>query len=129
MTLPVIAGTAAILVHAPSLVRHGSKPARELMADRGLLPHLLSNLRSFAAAVGYSPNQAFIGALHPRQLGERPWLDRPLTAASRFAPFGEIMPEHEFLGLLALSDEFGLLRLSPTAAETAATALAAHPRP
>ena len=127
MTLPVIVGTAAILVHTPSLVRHGSKPMRELMADRGLLPHLLGNLRSFAAAVGYGPNQAFLGALHPRQLGERPWLDRPLTAANRFAPFGEIMPEHEFLGLLALSDEFGLLRLSPTAAGTAATALAAHP--
>lgn len=127
MTLPVIAGTAAILGHTPSLVRHGSKPARELMADRGLLPHLLGNLRSFAAAVGYGPNQAFIGALHPRQLGERPWLDRPLAAANRCAPFGEIMPEQEFLGLLALSDEFGLLRLNPTAAETAATALAAHP--
>lgn len=127
MNFPVIAGAAASLVHLPSLVRHGSKPARELLADPGLLPHLLGNLRSFAQAVGYGPNQAFIGALHPRQLGARPWLDRPLTAANRFAPFGEIMPEHEFLGLLALSDEFGLLRLSPPAAEKAAVALAAHP--
>lgn len=127
MTLPVIAGTAAVLIHTPSLVRHGSKPARELIADRELLPQLLGHLRSFAAAIEYGPNQAFIGALHPRQLGERPWLDRPRHGASRFAPFGEIMPEQEFLGLLALADEFGLLRLSPTAAEAAASSLADHP--
>ncbi|MBI3304614.1 MAG: glycine reductase [Deltaproteobacteria bacterium] len=127
MNRAVIAGTAAVLAHTPSLVRHGSKPARELTTRPRLLPDILGSLRSFAQAVGYRPNQAFIGAIHPRQMGERPWITQPLNGACRFAPFGEAMPEHEFLGLLALSDEFSLVRLAPGAAEAAAMALARHP--
>jgi betaine reductase len=123
----VIAGAAAVLAHTPGLVRHGSKPARELATQPGLLPEILGSLRSFEQAVSYRPNQAFIGALHPRKMGERPWLKRPLDGACRFAPFGEVMPEREFLGLLALADEFGLVRLAPDLAEAAARALASHP--
>jgi glycine/sarcosine/betaine reductase complex component C subunit beta len=127
MRRAVLAGVAAVLVHTPSLVRHGSKPARELTVHPGLLTDMLGSRRSFAQAVSYRPNQAFIGALHPRAMGERPWIERPFADARRFGPLGEVMPEQEFLGLLALSDEFSLLRLSPEVAECAATALAAHP--
>lgn len=127
MSRVVLAGAAAILVHTPGLVRHGSKPARELAAHPELLPKILGSLRSFEQAVGYRPNQAFIGALHPRRMGERPWSERPLDSVGRFGPFGEMMPETEFLGLLALADEFGLVRLAPQTAEQAAQALRSHP--
>jgi betaine reductase len=60
-------------------------------------------------------------------LGPRPWADRPFPDATRFAPFGEIMPEEEFVGLLTLADDFGLVRLAPQAAEAAAKALIGHP--
>jgi betaine reductase len=123
----VLAGAAAVLVHLPSFVRYGSKPARELSAQPDLLPQILSHLRSFSAAVAYPPTQAFIGALHPRQMGERPWTERPVTEAHRFAPFGEIMPEVEFLGLLTLADEFNLVRLTAERAEQIQPAFAGHP--
>lgn len=127
MNRAVLAGASAVLLHTPGLVRHGSKPARELAAHPELLPDILGSLRSFEQAVGYRPNQAFIGAIHPRSMGERPWITQPLDSAWRFGPFGEMMPETEFLGLLALADEFGLVRLSPETAETAAKALTSHP--
>src|SRR5262245_42013776 len=127
MRRAVLAGAAAVLVHTPSLVRHGSKPARELIARPSLLADILGNLRSFAQAVSYQPNQAFIGAIHPRTMGERPWGKHHFTDASRFGPFGEVMPEEEFIGLLALSDEFGLVRLSSDIAASTAKALANHP--
>lgn len=123
----VMAGAAAVLVHLPSFVRYGSKPARELSAQPELLPQMLSHLRSFSAAVAYPPTQAFIGALHPRQMGERPWTERPLAGAHRFAPFGEIMPEAKFLGLLTLADEFNLVRLTAERAEQIQSAFASHP--
>lgn len=127
MRRAVIAGAAAVLAHAPDLVRHGSKPARELAARPDLLPRLLGALRSWPEAVGYRPHHAFLGGLHPRAMGPRPWRDRPLPDAPRFPPFGEIMPEDEFLGLLALADDFGLVRLAPATAEAAAKALVGHP--
>jgi len=127
MRRAVLAGAAAVLVHTPSLVRHGSKPARELTAHPSLLTDILGNLRGFEQAVSYRPNQAFIGAIHPRAMGERPWGTRSFTDACRFGPFGEVMPEEEFIGLLALSDEFGLVQLSPGIAEVTAKALTDHP--
>lgn len=123
----VVAGATAVLIHVPSFVRHGSKPARELAVQPHLLPGIFNHLRNFSQAVRYQPNQAFIGAIHPRTMGERPWTVRLLEKAERFAPFGEVMPEPEFLGLLALADEFNLLRLAPEASERASVALADHP--
>ena len=127
MKRAVVAGAAAVLAHAPGLVRHGSKPTRERAARPDLVPRALGALRSWPEALGYLPHQAFLGSLHPRTLGPRPWRDRPLADAPRFAPFGEIMPEEELVGLLALADDFGLVRLTPQAAESAAKAFVAHP--
>ena len=44
---------------------------------------------------------------------------RPNGPGERRAPYGEIMPEDEFLGLLAAVDEFDLVTLSPEAADRA----------
>jgi len=127
MRRPVLRGAAAVLAHVPGLVRHGSKPTRELAARPDLLPQALGALRAWPEALAYLPHQAFLGSLHPRTLGPRPWGNRPLPDATRFPPFGEIMPEEEFVGMLALADDFGLVRLATRAAESAAKAFVGHP--
>lgn len=127
MTAAVISAASAVLAHAPGLARHGSKPSRELPRDDALRERFLASLRGFDDAVGYSPHQAFLGALHPRDLPPRPRPGHRLDGAQRFAPGGELMPEEEFLGLLALVDDFDLISLDPAVAEDAASRLAEHP--
>ena len=121
----VIAAAGQVLAHTPGLARHGSKPRRELPEDQAVAAAFDASLRHFDQAVGYPANQAYIGAVHPRDLPARPWVAR--NDCSRFAPGGEIMPELEFLGLLAAVDQFDLLTLSSDAAAAAASALARHP--
>ncbi|MDQ4131231.1 MAG: glycine/sarcosine/betaine reductase complex component C subunit beta [Actinomycetota bacterium] len=123
----VISATGTILAHTPGLVRHGSKPSRELSRDEQLQEELLGSLRSFEDAVAYPPHQAYLGVIHPRELPERPWVEKSHDGAERFAPRGEIMPETEFLGLMAAVDEFDLLTLDEEFAEKAASALSEHP--
>jgi hypothetical protein len=128
MIQPVIKGVAAILAHAPSFIRHGSKPSREIAADPGLLPTILSHLRSYREALSYAPHQVFIGRMRPDGLRElpTPWLTHPV-APERFGPFGEVLPEEELCGLLALADECDLLALDAEFAEEVTKRLADHP--
>jgi hypothetical protein len=123
----VIRAASLVLAHTPGLARHGSKPMRTLAGDAELARNFLANLRTFDDAVGYSAHQAFLGVCHPRELPPRPWLEASMPGAERFAPFGELMPEDEFLGLMAAVDEFDLLVLTPEVAERAAKRLAEHP--
>ena len=114
MSDPIIKACAYALVHTPGFVRYGSKPTREVPGSpQPLLPLIERHLRSFEAAVEYSPNQVFIGNLHPDRLNdiEQPWYDHPLRGASRYGVYGEIMPEEEFFGLLKLADDFDLVWL------------------
>jgi hypothetical protein len=127
LKMPVIAAASQVLAHTPGLARHGSKPSRELPRDPELLAAFLAALRGFDDAVGYAPHQAYAGTLHPRDLPPRPWVGARVPGAVRFTPEGEIMPEEEFLGLLAAVDQFHLVVLDPAAAEAAAGALARHP--
>jgi hypothetical protein len=124
---PVLLAAAAVMAHVPGLVRIGSKPAREIARDAGLVERLIKNSRGFDDAVGYAPNQAFIGAIHPRAMGPRPHFNRIVEGGRRFGPDGEIMPEREFLGLMALADQFKLLKLAPEIGSAAAAALGQHP--
>lgn len=124
----VISAATQVLAHTPGLARHGSKPSRELPASEEIEQAFLAALRSFEDAVAYAPHQAYLGAIHPRDMPPRPWT--PVNAGqthNRFGPDGEIMPEEEFLGLLAAVDDVGLLRLEKTLAACATQALAAHP--
>ncbi len=123
----VIRAASLVLAHTPGLARHGSKPLRTLAGDTELAPRFLASLRSFDDAVGYPPHQAFLGAGHPRELPPRPWVETGWAGAERVAPVGELMPEEEFLGLMAVVDEFDLLVLTPEVAERAAKRLAGHP--
>jgi len=124
---PVISAASAVLAHVPGLARHGSKPARELPRDPELEQRFLGALRTFEQAVAYPPHQAYLGELHPRDLPERPWVSAPPDGAKRFAGAGELMPEEEFLGLMAAVDEFDLLALDGEHAGAAADALSRHP--
>ncbi len=124
---PVVSQARLILAHAPGLIRHGSKPARELESDPDLAEPLFGSLRTYEQAMGYPPNQAFLGAIHPRELPERPWTSASADGAERFAPHGEHMPEEELLGLMAAVDEFELLTLGEDLSERAASALGQHP--
>jgi hypothetical protein len=113
MITPVVKGASFILAHTPSLVRHGSKPVREIEKDESLLGEILSSLRSYEEAVAYPPNQVFIGNMRPDALREieGPWFKSPLNDAKRFSSSGEIMPEDEFYGWLKISDEYELVML------------------
>lgn len=124
---PVVAGASQVLAHTPGLARYGSKPWRELPKNAQVEHAFLAALRDFPDAVRYPPHQAYLGAIHPRDLPPRPWAGGHSNCTSRFGPDGEIMPEEEFLGLIALMDEFGLVTLERDAADRAAQALAAHP--
>ncbi|GIM46566.1 glycine/betaine reductase C [Collibacillus ludicampi] len=113
MITPVIKGASSVIVHTPSLVRHGSKPEREIKKDPSLLEKILTSLRSYEQAVSYPPNQVFIGNLRPIGLLsiEGPWYKSAAPDAQRFSSSGEIMPEEEFYGWLKISDEYELVLL------------------
>jgi betaine reductase len=127
MPIPVISAASAVLAHVPGLCRHGSKPSRELPKDPEVEAAFLGSLRTFEQAVAYAPHQAFLGAVHPRDLPERPWVGAAPNGEGRFAGVGELMPEDEFLGLLAAVDDFGLIRLGAAEAGAIAERLGRHP--
>ena len=127
--MPVIRDVALVLAHAPSLVRLGSKPLRELRRVERPIDYLRPHLRDGAAALAYAPNQVFIGNLGVDDLATwpTPWHRHAVPDARRFGPDGEIMPETELLGLLAACDGFDLLALDRDVAEQVRTAFEAHP--
>ncbi len=127
MPVPVISAASAVLAHVPGLCRHGSKPSRELGRDPEVEAQFLGSLRTFEQAVAYAPHQAFLGAIHPRELPERPWVGVAPNGEGRFAGVGELMPEDEFLGLLAAVDEFDLVKLGAQEAGVIAERLGRHP--
>ncbi|HEX4364326.1 MAG TPA: glycine/sarcosine/betaine reductase complex component C subunit beta [Solirubrobacteraceae bacterium] len=127
MTVPVISAASAALAHVPGLCRHGSKPSRELPKNPEVQAQFLASLRTFEQAVAYGPHQAYLGAIHPRDLPERPWVGAAPNGAGRFAGVGELMPEDEFLGLLAAVDDFGLVRLGTPDAAAIIEKLQRHP--
>ena len=127
--MPVIRAVSLVLAHVPSFVRLGSKPLRELRRVERPIDYLRPYLRGWDAACAYAPNQVFIGNVGVDELAAHPtpWYRHPTPAAHRFGPDGEIMPEDEFLGLLAACDGFDLLAIDRDVAERAGTALDAHP--
>ncbi len=125
---PVIRGVRYFLAHAPGMVRHGSKPSRDLLAKPSLFADLASHLRSYQQAAAYLPNRAFLGEIYPPDLSQhpRPWFSIE-GDASRWMPHGELMPEEEFYGLIKMCDVFDLVWLEESFAKEAAKALAEHP--
>ena len=129
---PVIKGTAYTLFHCPNiLIDHGTtqtvERAKKPASD--YLKKLPAQLRSFEDCVAYPPNQVYIGKLPAKALDShpRPWYQNGITDASRFAQYGEIMPEDEFYGVMKLVDSFDLVLLEADFAAHVREKLAAHP--
>ncbi len=129
MGYPVVKGVSYVLAHTPDLVRYGSKPVREIPKEPDLLEKINSRLRGYEEAVAYPPHQVFIGALPPENLweSEQPWFQHPLEGAQRFGPFGEILPQSEFYGLMKVVDEFDLIKLEETFSGKVRQSLSKHP--
>jgi betaine reductase len=107
---PVIKNFSYCLIHAPDLVRYGSKPRREIAKSPKIEAEMENHLRSYTEAVYYPPNQTFLGNLSPHELAEipRPWFRRPAspeqeTLANK-GKFGEILDQETFYALLKLAD-------------------------
>ncbi len=126
----VVKDVSYMLAHVPSLVRHGSKPSREILKDPSLLPQILGHLRTFEEAVNYPPNQVFIGNLDPDDLRRNyppPWYKNLAPNSSRWGAFGEVMPEEEFYCMMKICDEFELLTLETGFVERVTAQLKKHP--
>ena len=126
--LPTIRGVSCVLAHTPGLLRYGSKPTRELAKnDTALLPRMRQHLRSFEDALAYPPNQVFIGNRTPESLWDvpEPWWGYREPNANPRGPFGQIVSEDAFWGLLRMSDDFGLVDIERSRLDRSATLLRA----
>jgi betaine reductase len=125
MTFPTITAVANVLAHAPGLVRYGSKPLRDIAQDPAALEAITPRLRTYADAVGYGPNQAFIGNLEPQTLASRPrpWWGTLDAAASSTGAFGDLVDETELYGLVKLCDRARLVHLDVATLAAASTGL------
>jgi hypothetical protein len=121
----VVKAIAYGLAHAPDLVRYGSKPSRQLAGRPELEPARQGRLRSFAEAVAYPPNQAYIGNLSPFDLPglPRPWFRHLCEPALVQGKMGRIIDEEELYRLLAAADQFGTIRWDGGGEHPAALAL------
>lgn len=124
----VITGARNFLAHAPGLVRYGSKPTREIAANPESARKIAEHLRTYEQAASYLPNRAYLGGIKPDQLADipRPWysLEGPPT---RRNPYGEIMPEDEFYGVMKALDSFDLMWLEESFAQKVREKLLKHP--
>ena len=127
--IPVVKGVSYFLAHVPGLVRHGSKPSRELVHESSLLQPILDHLQTFDHAVAYPPNQVFIGNLDPDELLKikSPWYQNAIPNASRWGEFGEMMPEEEFYGIMKICDEFNLTLFEDNFIQQITLILKKHP--
>jgi len=132
MNFPVLKGASYALIQANDMVIHqGSTQISERILNPSSehLTALPGKLRSFEDAVGYAPNQVYIGNLRPKDLEKQPtpWYENPVKGASRGGKHGEIMPQDEFIGLLKAVDAFELVLLEENFQKAIEIKLLAHP--
>lgn len=109
---PAISAAGFCLVHAPGLVRYGSKPYREISKRPQVWDEITTHLRGYQDAVVYPPNRALLGDINPDDLKdlERPWFTAN-GEAPRLQRDGDIVPENEFYALMRAFDQFDLVWL------------------
>ena len=107
----VVSGVANVLAHAPSLVRYGSRPLRDIKRDPTVDEQISARLRSFDAACAYAPNQAYIGNGAPEDLRARPrpWFTAKNGGARADGPYGRIITERALIDLIAECDRARLV--------------------
>jgi hypothetical protein len=123
-----VSGARNFLAHTPSLVRYGSKPTREIQSSDTAEAEILAGLRDYGRAAAYLPNIAYLGGFPPDNMWdvERPWYNQN-GEYSRRHPYGEIMPEDEFYGVMRAGDDFDLLWLEESFNDEVRQKLLDHP--
>lgn len=127
----VIKGGSYILAAAPDMVLHnGTTQTTEMIVNPSseYLKELPEHLRTYEDVLAYIPNQVYIGNLTNQALAETefPWYDKKAAEPKRQGPFGEIMPQDEFLGLMQICDVFDLVWLEAAFARQVKEKLTAH---
>ena len=122
------------LNHAPETgSRYGGTPWEAIQSgkEQEYLNALPKFLQSYDHALHYAPNQTYIGGISYEEFESMPtpWTANllPDDKAKRYGKFGEIMPEDEFLGLISACDEFELVLLEKSFAESVSQKLAQDP--
>lgn len=128
----VLKGSSYILAHAPDILVHcGTTQSTERIVNPSseYLVKLPDHIRSYDDVTAYLPNQVYIGGKTPDDLQAAgpTWYDKPLPDADRFGPFGEIMPQDEFILLIQACDVFDLIRLEKDFVADVRARLAKHP--
>ena len=113
---PVIKGASYTLAATPDMVIYnGTTQTTERVVNPGseYLVELPKHLRSFEDVVNYIPNQVYIGNATYDDLGKTPfpYFDKRWEGANTDGPFGCILPEDEFYGVMHICDVFELVLL------------------
>ena len=128
----VIKGAGYILAHTPDMVLHnGTTQTTERIVnpESEYLKQLPNHLRDWNTVLGYWPNQVYIGNKIPSDLNAvpQPWYDKTCDVVDRFGPFGQMMPQEEFLLMMQACDVFSLVKLEKSFVEANKPAFAANP--
>ena len=128
----VIKGAGYILAHTPDMVLHnGTTQTTERIVnpDSEYLKELPSHLSDWNTVLGYWPNQVYIGNKTPDDLAAipQPWCDKTCDVNDRFGPYGQMMPQEEFLLMMQAVDVFSLVKLEKSFVETYKPVLAQNP--
>lgn len=134
MAKAVLRGASYFLAHTPSMIfRNGTTATTEMVVnpDSDFLKDGPNHRRSFEDVVNYLPNQVYIGNESAAKLKEvaKPWYeaDKLLQGASNIGKRGDIMDERDFLALIKVCDQFGLVLLEKDFTEKAKVSLAENP--
>ena len=128
----VIKGAGYILAHTPDMVLHnGTTQTTERIVnpDGEYLKALPNHLRTWEQVLAYWPNQVYIGNKTPQDLAEvpQPWYDKSCEITDRFGPFGQMMPQEEFILMMQACDVFDLVKLDKDFVAAHKPALEANP--
>ncbi|MGL5460277.1 MAG: glycine/sarcosine/betaine reductase complex component C subunit beta [Cetobacterium sp.] len=115
MSYAVLKNASYVLVHTPEMILHNGTTQtmeKQVNPNSEYLKNIRNSYRTFDEVVNYGPNQTYIGNMTPselKNLGDT-WVDKKIEG-KRQGPFGEILPENEFLLLLKICDKFDLVLL------------------
>ena len=128
----VIKGAGYILAHTPDMVLHnGTTQTTERIVnpDSEYLKQLPNHLRDWNTVLAYWPNQVYIGNKTPQDLAAipQPWYDKSCEITDRFGPFGQMMPQEEFILMMQACDVFDLVKLDKDFVAAHKPALEANP--
>ena len=128
----VIKGAGYILAHTPDMVLHNgtTQTTERIVNPEGeYLKALPNHLRTWEQVLAYWPNQVYIGNKTPQDLAAvpQPWYDKSCEIADRFGPFGQMMPQEEFILMMQACDVFDLVKLDKDFVAAHKPALEANP--